>query len=47
LTRRGDILRELDRLASARESWQTALTLYEALEDPRAEDIRARLLSCP
>jgi predicted negative regulator of RcsB-dependent stress response len=43
LTRRGDILRELDRLDPARESWQTALSLYEDLQDPRAEDIRSRL----
>jgi tetratricopeptide (TPR) repeat protein len=45
LTRRGDILRELDRLDPARESWRTALSLYEDLQDPRAEDIRSRLLA--
>ncbi|TCO52898.1 ATP-binding protein [Actinocrispum wychmicini] len=45
LTRQGDILRDLDRVPEARDSWRTALELYQDLADPRAADLRTRLLA--
>lgn len=44
LTRQGDILHSLDRVTEARRSWQEALELYQELADPRAADLRARLV---
>jgi tetratricopeptide (TPR) repeat protein len=43
LARRGHTLQALGRSQDARESWETALALYDEVKDPRATDIRAYL----
>nr|WP_042191820.1 tetratricopeptide repeat protein [Kibdelosporangium sp. MJ126-NF4]CEL20309.1 transcriptional regulator, SARP family [Kibdelosporangium sp. MJ126-NF4]CTQ97535.1 transcriptional regulator, SARP family [Kibdelosporangium sp. MJ126-NF4] len=44
LTRRGDILRDVGDTRLAEKSWLAALALYEELADPRAADLRSRLV---
>nr|WP_225955143.1 tetratricopeptide repeat protein [Kibdelosporangium phytohabitans] len=44
LTRRGDILRDVGDTRLGEKAWLAALALYEELADPRAADIRARLM---
>ncbi|ONI84174.1 hypothetical protein ALI144C_15980 [Actinosynnema sp. ALI-1.44] len=44
LTRRGDILRDAGDTRLGEKAWLAALALYEELADPRAADIRSRLM---
>jgi hypothetical protein len=43
LDRRGQVLREVGRVEEATTSFRAAMALFDALDDPRAAELRARL----